>query len=86
MDTLEKQHTVFPSRFSINESVRLEFFDAGSLKNCKIIKVYFTESKVLYDIEVSLTFPPNSTVPGDKEPFNYKTRIYNIDSIFVKDL
>lgn len=66
-----------PSKYQVNDHVRLDFFDAGFVKNCTIIKVHFTESKVLYDVDV--------TIGTDVNGKPNKTRLYNIDSCFVVD-
>jgi len=65
---------LLPSRFQIGDSVELEFYGNGRIKNCKVIKVHFTESKVLYDVSVNH--------PAED---NY-TRLYNIDSVFIDSI
>lgn len=62
-----------PSRFQIDDKVELNFNDAGQINNCEIIKVHFSESKVLYDVEIAFHV--------EKEEFS--TRLYNVDSCFV---
>lgn len=64
---------LLPSRFQLGYQVRLNFFDAGSINKCEILKVHFSPGKVLYDVGV--------TISGNT---NY-TRIYNVDSVFVDD-
>jgi hypothetical protein len=60
-------HTWLPSRFGHNEAVRLDFGDSGHVDGCKIAKIHFTESKVLYDVTITAL----------------NTRLYNVDSCFV---
>ena len=59
-----------PSRFIHGDEVILDFKEAGKLNNAKIIKVHFTERKVLYDVQIKTG--------------NGLTRIYNIDSSFIE--
>lgn len=72
-----KKHTDYPSRYKIGEKVKLfimpEGVDTFSGFPATITAVHFTESKVKYDLEIEFY--------GD-----YTTRVYNIDSILVKDL
>lgn len=63
-----------PSRFQISDQVTINFYDAGKVVNCEIIKVHFTDRKVLYDVEVMMN--------GDDAEVT--TRLYNIDSCFVE--
>lgn len=74
------EHTYYPSRYKHGDKVILNFFTSGTISNCKIIKVHFTESKVLYDVEVEMII--KNDIEGDKP---YHTRLYNIDSLFVSD-
>ncbi len=62
---------VLPSRFQIGNTVELDFFDNGVIKKCHVIKVHFTQDKVLYDVEI------------DMASVNARTRLYNVDSAFV---
>lgn len=66
-----------PSRHQINSPVILDFYAAGELTGVKVIKVHFAESKVLYDVEITQPYKDN---PDRK----WSTRLYNIDSEFVK--
>lgn len=66
-----------PFKYKNGDHVRLDFFNAGFVKNCTIIKVHFTDSKVLYDVDV--------TIGTDVNGAPNKTRLYNIDSCFVVD-
>lgn len=50
---MKEIHTKLPSRFQIGEKVELAFYGNGEVKNCEVIKVHFTESKVLYDVQVA---------------------------------
>lgn len=65
-----------PSRFQIGDRVQINFGKGGLLSPCNIIKVHFTESKVLYDVDVLIL--------ADDEKSQSSTRIYNIDSCFVE--
>lgn len=68
-----------PSRFKHGDKVTLDFEDAGDVHNCTIIKVHFSESKVLYDVEVAYKYL-DSSQPNVKG----FTRIYNVDSCYVQ--
>lgn len=82
LDSLSS-YTSLMSRYAINDKVKLNFFSAGIIDNCRIIKIHFTESKVLYDVEIEMLIP----IPpiGGTETTEYSTRLYNIDSSFVID-
>jgi hypothetical protein len=78
---------ILPSKFNIGDKVKIVFGDAGTIKNCKIIKVHFSHSKVLYDVEVIIH---NEMIESDfisnKEKYIKEallTRLYNIDSVFI---
>lgn len=58
---------LLPSQHQINDFVKLDFDAAGHIIHCKVIKIHFTESKVLYDVLLT----------------NMPTRLYNIESDFV---
>lgn len=79
MTTLKIKGNTLPSKFQLNDLVSINFYDAGFIGKARIIKIHFTESKVLYDVELCIKVSP----AGDKH--NMYTRIYNIDSIHVKD-
>lgn len=64
-----------PSRFTFGDPVIVYFGTAGIVKNCRVIKIYFTESKVFYDVEVKWQSTPESGTWTD--------RLYNIDSANV---
>lgn len=66
------ESNILPSRFQIGDEVLVNMFEAGYIKNCKVIKIHFTKSKVSYDLEI------------DTE--NLFTRLYNIDSVFIDSL
>lgn len=69
-----------PSAHQIGAKVQLQFGDQATLADCEVIKVHFSDSKVLYDIEVTGDFPPAHKEQGyDK----WHTRLYNVDSAFV---
>lgn len=97
-DTLEKAHwliheldhnvaekersTKLPSRFQIGDEVAIRqtsFFAALA----RVIKVHFSESKVLYDLEVCLNFDPTPRKEETGEIKMISTRIYNVDSALV---
>lgn len=68
---------LLPSAHQLGDKVFVSFGAQGIIKNCEVIKIHFTESKVLYDLEVS----------GDyEEPMDgrWSTRLYNVDSLFVE--
>lgn len=71
-----------PSRFQIGDNVRLNFSFSGGVGNCEVIKVHFTESKVLYDILVKIT-EYDVDIADEKETY---IRLYNIDSAFVEPI
>ncbi len=72
---VEEYHTrKLPSRFQNGDKVSLKFEPWLVVTTGEVIKVHFTESKVLYDVEVVL-------YPGvEAECY---TRIYNIDSTLL---
>lgn len=67
----QEDFTKLPSQYQIKDLVSVDFGDV-QIPNCRVFKVHFTESKVLYDLEIML---------GESK---HVTRIYNIDSYFVK--
>lgn len=73
------QRRLLPSQFQVNDRVKLDFFKEGTVTGCKIIKIHFSESKVLYDVEISSTY---KNKPDEK----WSTRLYNVDSNFVKPI
>jgi hypothetical protein len=50
---LLKERRILPSRCQIDDIVDINFQEAGVLKNARIIKVHFTKSKTLYDVELT---------------------------------
>ncbi len=79
------QHTMkLPSAHQIGHKVWLRFGDEATLKDCEVIKVHFSESKVLYDVEVSGMYDKAYQKKG--EPQKWATRLYNVDSCFVTAL
>ena len=73
-----------PSRFQNGDQVTLNFYDAGKIINCEVIKVHFTESKVLYDVIVQIPTYEYKGTPQQKVATPIHTRLYNIDSCFVE--
>lgn len=76
-----KNPNVLPSRFQIGNLVELTFYGSGEVRNCEIIKVHFTESKVLYDVQVAeltrlynidscYVLPERENKAIEEEPFN----------------
>lgn len=65
-----------PSAFQINDLVTLDFNESGKIKNCRVFRVHFTESKVHYDIWVPL-------VKMGECDGSLITLIENVDSICV---
>lgn len=72
-----------PSRFQLSDKVTIDFGTCGKIENCIIIKVHFTNSKVLYDVEFYGKTIGEININQGK-PENFTTRLYNIDSDFVK--
>lgn len=72
-----KEHTSYRSRYAINEQVQLDFGSGNELYNCIVQGVQFTESKVFYDIGIV------SQVDGEMQVVEV---LFDIDSVFVKDL
>lgn len=91
-DKWANNNPALPSRFKVFDEVELDFLEAGKISNCYILKVHFSESKVLYDVSVLVQTIP--LTPEEIEKIrdgktvypsrDYRTRIYNIDSSFVK--
>jgi hypothetical protein len=71
-----KAHTDYLSRYEIGEKVKLFLMPEGEETfpgiNARVTAVHFTTGKVKYDLEIKFY--------GD-----YSTRLYNIDSVLVKD-
>lgn len=76
-----KEHTTYPSRYSIGEQVVLDFGPGGVLHNCIVDSVRFEEDKVYYDICVLF----NLDIPDEPDGCEC-TIIRDVDSSFVKDL
>lgn len=91
-DKWANNNPTLPSRFKIFDEVELDFLEAGKISNCYILKVHFSESKVLYDVSVLVQTIPLTPEEIEKTrdgktvfpSRNYRTRLYNIDSCFVK--
>lgn len=80
------EYRPLPSGHQLGEPVHLVFGNEGTLTHCKVIKVHFTESKVLYDIEVSGNFDAWKDVVDQEDVKKnniWSTRLYNVDSCFV---
>jgi hypothetical protein len=73
-----------PSRFQIGDFVKLNFFNNAFFNNCEIIKVHFTENKVMYDVDASFEVgrlgATREYIPITEIA---SCRLYNIDSAFV---
>ncbi len=68
-----------PSRFQIGDKVSIRFRPDLVVNEAEILNVKFTESKVLYDIEVFINFDGT-----ENHPAGYTTtRFYNVDSTIV---
>lgn len=76
---LPNQFTL-PSQFQIGDEVVLDFNEAGIIYNAAVVKTHFSESKVMYDVEILTKI----TETKDKAYEAEATRLYNIDSVFVK--
>lgn len=62
----EKFGDKLPSRFQLGDRVDIEFYGRGSVTNCEVIKVHFTESKVMYDLAI-----------GSERLYNIDSRLVN---------
>lgn len=74
-----------PSRFNFGDPVIVYFGTAGIIRNCTVIKIHFTESKVSYDVEVKwrhLESADKISAGVDKER-ELTDRLYNLDSAVV---
>lgn len=67
-----------PSRFQIGDMVSLNFESSGVIRNARVLKIHFTEGKVLYDVEIRV-----ENFDEEGKGSSYTTRLYNIDSIFL---
>ena len=86
MKASKNQMPKLPSAHQIGDKVKLQFGTSGMVENCEVIKVHFTESKVLYDVEVSGNFDAWKEVLDQaevKKNDRWSTRLYNVDSAFV---
>lgn len=72
-----KEHTNYPSRYSIGEKVKIFLMPEGAESfpgfTGFITAVHFTAGKVRYDVEIKFY--------GE-----HSTRIYNLDSVLVRDI
>jgi hypothetical protein len=64
-----------PSRYQIGDKVKCNWFNNLVINEAEVIKVHFTESKVLYDLEVIIHF-----INEEDERDVTFTRLYNVDS------
>lgn len=67
---------MLPSRFQLGDVVSVRFKDF-TISKAYVIKVHFTESKVLYDLNVCIL--------GDGGDTLTTTRIYNVDSAIIEE-
>jgi uncharacterized Fe-S cluster-containing radical SAM superfamily enzyme len=82
----QKRKTL-PSRFQLGDKVKLNFFAAGEVTRGEVVKIHFTDRKVLYDVEIVISTLDEADKP-DEQMIDYlpdisTTRLYNIDSVFV---
>ncbi len=77
MEKWERNKPKIPSQHQINDDVIFELCPERCIMKAKVIKVHFSESKILYDLIVIAT---------DSDGNDVETRLYNIDSLFVKTL
>lgn len=61
-----------PSKVQIGDKVNLNLFDAGTVFDCIVIGINFTESSVYYDVEVEV-----------KKDNSLWTTLSNISSNFI---
>ncbi len=67
-----------PSPCQIGDKVQVYFSPNVILETCSVIKVHFTNSSILYDIEVRVSYI------GTDGSSNFKCfRLYNLDSGFI---
>lgn len=74
-----------PARFDFGDPVVVYFGTTAIIKNCTIIKVHFTETKVSYDVEVKWRHIESADLYSagvDKER-ELTSRLYNLDSEVV---
>lgn len=69
---------LLPSGHQLGDKVKVQFGNEGTLNDCRILQVHFTESKVFYDVEVRGDYDPQYDM--DKK---WHTRLYKIDAVFV---
>jgi hypothetical protein len=79
-ETQKDNGNTLPSRFQLDDKVSVRFRPDFVINEARVIKVHFTESKVLYDLEVKISFEGNSDHPAGFTT----TRVYNIDSSVVE--
>lgn len=67
-----------PSRFTFGDRVHLDFYNAGYLLHGYVVNVKFSGPKVFYDVDVVVQ-------ASSKKETDIHTRLYNIDSAYVKE-
>lgn len=65
-----------PSQFKHGDKVFIQIGNCGKIGNGKIIKVHFSDRKVLYDVEICYKYNDSDEIKG-------LTRLYNIKSDFI---
>lgn len=63
--------------YTFGERVKVNLGDGGTIYNCKIVNIKFSESKVFYDVDVLVH-------AAEAKEKDWHTRIYNVDSAFVQ--
>jgi hypothetical protein len=81
----EPYDKALPSRYKHNEEVRHILIDQSKVNRTKVIKIGFTESAVLYDLELECYWPEHQTPKEGMEKVKefYYTRLYNVGSSFL---
>lgn len=69
---------ILPSQFQPYDEVSVNFYNAGFINLARVRKVHFTHNKVSYDLEIC------TNVSNEGKENNIYTRIYNVDSVYVK--
>lgn len=65
-----------PSRFQITDKVKCNWFNSFVIEEAEVLKVHFSESKVMYDLIVFINVPEQNGEPATQT----FTRLYNVDS------
>lgn len=69
----ENQPSYLPSTFQVHDKVVLQFGESALPLTAYVLAVHFTASKVRYDLDITIGAEQSDS-----------TRIYNVDSCFVK--